>query len=225
MKNIIEKEITHFTTNFNLNTKELIEELCNNIEEKQLNYIKYRDRFQLLVEDNEHDKTKITFKVNHGDVTYSIATKDRLTSTNDIIQSYQEIKTDWTPIEELDFSIFNNKILSFYYKETKKVTVKYENNKYKIIGHDVKFLDLNGEVRNQMKYIEVESKKFENDHVSFFSDFLKKRQLDLIDYDNSKLKVGQDILRDNNQLTFSDISQLKEFILDLYIKMSIYHIV
>lgn len=76
-----------------------------------------------------------------------------------------------------------------------------------------------------MKYIEVESKKFEHDHINFFTDYFMKRELNMIDYENSKWIIGKEIIGTKNQFTFFNISELKQFLLDLYTKMSVCYLV
>ncbi|MEK5374561.1 hypothetical protein [Paenibacillus sp. FSL P2-0173] len=225
MKINLENEVTYITSDFSLNTQQLLEDLHKQIEDNRLTVFRYNDCIQMLFEDRKHDKKKITFKVNHGDLYYSIATKDRLTSTNDILQTYQENKTVWAPIDELDLSIFQNKVLALYYKELNRMTIKYKDVKYKVNGHDVQFLDSNCEVKKRMKYIEVESKKFEHDHINFFTDYFMKRELNMIDYENSKWIIGKEIIGTKNQFTFFNISELKQFLLDLYTKMSVCYLV
>lgn len=225
MNKNIEKEITFFTRNFDVQTRKIIDLLTSNLNKKeQINVIKYTDRIQILFQDPINDKKKITFKVNHGNVFFSEAIKNRLSSLDDKIQTFEEKKSGWTSIENFDLSVFNNNILSFYYKETNKSKVRINNNKYKIIGHDIKFLDLNCDIRDQARYIEVEGKEFDTDQCDYFENHFQDYGYELIEATNSKLNIGKDNLSNHSKLTFDNSDDLKRFISSLYIKMSVHHL-
>lgn len=209
MKYNIENEITFYSREHK-NENDLIYILKNIFECKDLPMISYGNFLEMRLENQNYDKYKISFKINHGTIYFKISTKNRLSSVNDSIQSYDERMTEWQNLSEFDLAQFDKKIISFYMKTTYKTKVKYRSSKYKLNLQHISFIDEFGEYKDEMNYLELES-KHHNELTSLINN-LNNIKWHNLDIPNSKIVIGKQNLSSINHLHFNSIEDLANLI-------------
>lgn len=114
---MLEKEITYFNKK-DLDFFEVFTTIIKEFKIQEELRIKYNDWVEIRYTDNEVDKARVTFKVNHGEILWRQSYKERISNRFERIQLYKEKKTDWKPLIYLNTEIFrDHNIEALYYKE------------------------------------------------------------------------------------------------------------
>ena len=219
--NSYRKEITFWRIGDGKNLKSTVLAIAQKFSQQTFIPIRYKDCIQIRFHDHTHDKSKYTFKVNHGDILYRKNTKQRISKINDPIQIYEEKKNDWKLFTINTTFNVPSKILSLYYKEIYQTEIKIDNCTYKIIGHSLMFLDSNINPVSCMEYIEIESDSINNNHVTYFTNQLSIHNFKPLDMEHCKINMGQQFIDIDFEKFYCNNEHFRDIIYSIFIQNTI----
>lgn len=224
MKRNIEKEYTYY---LNLSKEWLPQDILYDVintlcDDMNLNpQVKFNCLLEMRFASDEDNKTKFSFKINHGEIYYKVTKKTRLSSLDSDLQIYDERISEWRHISEMDPNLFNNDVISYYYKESYKHVISLEDRQFKLNFQDVTFLDSMSRAGNRKYYLEIETKK--NHDIRILGKIQKK--LETIGWkkltnDSSKVSIGSDTLSGHYRLSH-DLKVVETQVYDIFKRMAI----
>ena len=207
MKTRIEIERTYWKENIK-NPKEELCFLIKEISGVSIWQINYKEFVEFRYKNQNYDKAKYVFKVNHGNLYYRTNMKKRISDIKNDIQIYEEKISEWKTIEELDNTDFIKNIQYICFKESYSAKCIFEGKKIKIILQVIKFIDSNFHNTRLFNYLEIEEIEG-NDIQKKLDNIMKKYGYSALDFQHCKTSLGEKVLNSSilKDYTLKDIEQ------------------